>query len=73
VNTLTRRLAATALLGGLVTYLVTDGISAAAWENPRYSYVRCWISDLGSSTVGIFQGRLIDSPLHDVVNAGFIV
>lgn len=70
---LSSRVAAAALLGGPALYLVAEGTSAAAWTTPRYSYLRNWVSDLGSSTTGVFQGRAIDSPLFAVMNAGFLV
>jgi hypothetical membrane protein len=68
-----RRLIAAALLLGPAAYLGAEAVAAAAWSDPDYSYARNWISDLGSTTVGTFQGRQIDSPLHAVMNAGFVV
>ena len=67
------RLATVALLVGPVIYLAAEALSALAWTNPAYSYLHNWISDLGSTTQGEFQGRLVNSPLHDVMNAGFIL
>lgn len=67
------RTSAAALLGGPALYLAAETISAAAWSTPRYSYLHNWVSDLGSSTTGVFQGRAIDSPLFGVMNAGFLV
>src|SRR5206468_1021549 len=32
-----------------------------------------WISDLGSASAGVFQGRALNSPLHAVMNSGFII
>ena len=54
-------------------YLAAEAITAAAWKSPRYSYANNWISDLGSATSGVFQGRELNSPLHVVMNSGFIV
>jgi len=54
-------------------YLTAEAASAAAWTTPTYSYLQNWISDLGSSTTGTFQGREIASPLYQVMNAGFLV
>lgn len=68
----TRRAVPALLLTGSIIYLAGEAVSAAAWTAPAYSYARNWISDLGSTTRGRFQGRLIDSPLHDVMNAAFI-
>lgn len=73
MKTQARIIAAAALLAGPVVYLTAEAISAAAWKNPTYSYTRDWISDLGSTTRGVFQSRLIDSPLHTVMNTGFIL
>jgi hypothetical membrane protein len=64
--------AATFLLGPAI-YLAAEAITAAAWKSPSYSYADNWISDLGSATAGVFQGRELDSPLHVVMNSGFIV
>jgi hypothetical membrane protein len=58
---------------GSVVYLVAETIAAAAWKSPSYSYTENWISDLGSATSGVFQGRELNSPLHAVMNAGFII
>ena len=68
-----RPLAAATFLLGPVIYLAAEAITAAAWESPSYSYADNWISDLGSATAGVFQGRELDSPLHVVMNSGFIV
>jgi hypothetical membrane protein len=68
-----RRVVAALLTAGPIVYLAGEAISAAAWTDPAYSYAADWISDLGSTTGGVFQGRSIDSPLHDVMNAAFIV
>jgi hypothetical membrane protein len=68
-----RPLAAAAFLLGPVIYLAAEAISAAAWKSPDYSYADNWISDLGSATSGVFQGRELNSPLHVVMNSGFII
>lgn len=73
MSTRLRRLTGVLLLVGAILYVAAEAIAAAAWRTPTYSYVQNWISDLGSTTQGTFQGRLINSPLHDVMNAGFIV
>jgi hypothetical membrane protein len=69
---LLRTLSAGAFLVGSAIYLAAEAITAAAWKSPTYSYAYNWISDLGSVTKGVFQGRELDSPLHDVMNSGFI-
>jgi len=68
-----RPLAAAAFLAGSVIYLVAEAIAASAWKNPSYSYADNWISDLGSATAGVFQGRELNSPLNVVMNSGFII
>ncbi|MEU8613440.1 DUF998 domain-containing protein [Actinoplanes sp. NPDC048791] len=68
-----RPLAAAAFLLGPMIYLAAEAITAAAWKSPDYSYADNWISDLGSATAGVFQGRELDSPLHVVMNSGFVV
>ena len=68
-----RRTAATALLIGPAVYLTAEAVSAAAWSNPTYSYLQNWISDLGSSTQGTFEGREINSPLYQIMNGGFLI
>ena len=68
-----RTLTAGVFLVGSAIYLAAEAISAAAWKSPTYSYADNWISDLGSATAGVFQGRELDSPLHAVMNSGFII
>lgn len=64
--------AAAALALGPLLFLAAEGAAATAWDGPTYSYVRNWISDLGVSVAGVFEGRAISSPLHDVLNAGLV-
>jgi hypothetical membrane protein len=71
--TLLRPLAAAAFLTGSAVYLAAEAIAASAWTQPAYSYAENWISDLGSATAGVFQGRELNSPLHTVMNSGFII
>jgi hypothetical membrane protein len=52
-------------------YFVAEAVSARAF--PGYSYATNYISDLGVPDVGPFQGRMIDSPLHVVMNAAFVL
>ncbi|MFT2753139.1 DUF998 domain-containing protein [Clavibacter sp. Sh2088] len=54
-----------------VVYVGTEAIAASAF--PGYSYSANYISDLGVPEVAEFQGRAIDSPLHAVMNAGFVL
>lgn len=53
-----------------IGWLTGEAITAAAF--PAYSYATNYISDLGVTDVGSFQGRAIDSPLSLVMNTTFI-
>ena len=68
-----RPLAGATFILGPALYLAAEAITAAAWKTPSYSYADNWISDLRSATAGEFQGRELDSPLHVVMNSGFII
>lgn len=68
----TRRIAAIALTAGPLLHLLAEAVAALGWRGPTYSYLHNWISDLGVPDPGTFQGRAIDSPLHDVMNTGFL-
>ncbi|MUK01680.1 DUF998 domain-containing protein [Vibrio cholerae] len=56
---------------GAVVYVAAEALTAAAF--PGYSYATNYISDLGVPDVGSFQGRAIDSPRHELMNAAFVV
>lgn len=56
-----------------IQYFVAQVIVASAWKNPPYSWRLNAISDLGATRCGSFDGRLMCSPLHPVMNASFIV
>ncbi|OYC97897.1 DUF998 domain-containing protein [Microbacterium sp. Yaish 1] len=55
---------------GPLWYLLCEAIAATAF--PGYSYATNYISDLGVPDKGILDGRVLNSPLHAVMNAGFI-
>ena len=56
-----------------VQYAVLEYVAAAAWHNPPYSYAVNFISDLGNPVPGdVFDGRVINSPLHLVMDTAFI-
>ena len=56
-----------------IQYAVLEYVAAAAWHNPPYSYTVNFISDLGNPVSGdVFDGRVIDSPLHLVMDTAFI-
>ncbi|MBI3965303.1 MAG: DUF998 domain-containing protein [Chloroflexi bacterium] len=61
------------LIGAGVIYLVAEAATAGAWETPPYSYSFNYISDLGAPVCDTYQGRAVCSPLHGVMNAGFVV
>ncbi|WP_166442111.1 DUF998 domain-containing protein [Nakamurella flava] len=61
------------LIANAVVYLASEAITAAAWRAPAYSYRRNYISDLGVPDVVESGGRLIDSPLHGLMNTAFLV
>jgi hypothetical membrane protein len=65
--------AAITLIAAALEYMVTEAMTAAAWKTPAYSYASNWISDLGAPDCSTFQGRVVCSPLHDVMNTGFIL
>ena len=60
-----------AWVAAATVYVGTEAVAASAF--PGYSYSANYISDLGVPEVAEFQGRTIDSPLHAVMNAGFIL
>lgn len=59
------------ILAPLIFFLC-EAIAASAWTSPPYHYYYNFISDLGIPVVTEFQGRMINSPLHNVMNLGFI-
>jgi len=58
------------ILAALV-YVVTEAVSAAAWQNPPYFYAYNYISDLGVGRSLTIDGREVLSPLAAVMNFGF--
>ena len=66
------RLAGVVLLFGFV-YIVAEFIAAGAWVDPSYDWARNFISDLGFSDCAVVDGDRICSPLHALMNAGFMV
>ena len=66
------RIAGAVLLFGLV-YLAFESIAAMAWIDPPYDWARNYISDLGFSDCATVDGSRICSPLHPLMNAGFMV
>ncbi len=66
------RVAGVILLFGFV-YLLFEVIAATAWVDPPYDWARNYISDLGFSDCATVNDRRICSPLHPLMNAGFLV
>jgi hypothetical protein len=65
-------LAALAALGPII-FLVAEAVSAIAWTAGTYDYGHNFISDLGTTVCGsTFGGREMCSPLHAVMNVGFV-
>lgn len=68
-----RLVAVSAALAPLV-FLISEAISATAWSAGTYDYGHNFISDLGTTVCGsTFAGRIMCSPLHGVMNVGFVV
>lgn len=56
-----------------LVFLVSEAISAAAWSAGTYDYGHNFISDLGTTVCGsTFADRVMCSPLHGVMNVGFV-
>lgn len=53
-------------------YFVTQIVVANAWDTP-FSLSQNPISDLGNTACGLYSARYVCSPLHDLMNASFIV
>jgi hypothetical membrane protein len=67
------RWAGALLVLAAVQYLVLEAVTAAAWHTPPYNYAVGFISDLGNPVAGdVFEGRVVNSPLHLVMDAAFI-
>ena len=57
---------------GAVIYVLTEAISAYAWQEPTYRYAYNYISDLGVAGPLTIDGREVLSPLAGVMNFGFM-
>lgn len=55
-----------------IQYFITQFVVALSWSVP-YSWRANTISDLGNTACGAYAGRFVCSPLHDWMNASFIV
>jgi hypothetical membrane protein len=66
------KIAAVFFIAAGVVFLVSEAISASAWNNPSYSYAHYYVSDLGIPIVTEFDGLPVNSPLFIVMDFGFI-
>ncbi|MFD8813133.1 DUF998 domain-containing protein [Streptomyces sp. NPDC059627] len=65
---------AVVLVVNALQWVIAEGVAAAAWSDPPYSYARNYISDLGVPECGTkFQGREICSPAHTLMDTSFAV
>ena len=56
-----------------LVFLITEAIAAVAWTAGTYDYGHNFISDLGTTVCGsFFGGREMCSPLHGVMNFGYV-
>lgn len=62
--------AAAAWIAAGLAYLAFEAIAAEGFR-PHYSYAHNFISDLGITSRGMYQNRMIDSPLANLMNAAF--
>ncbi|TGY86287.1 DUF998 domain-containing protein [Cellulomonas shaoxiangyii] len=66
------------LVGGLlllatVQVLVVEAVVASAWDVVPYSRADHYVSDLGLAECAELTGRTVCSPLHALMNTGFVV
>ncbi|MBC7519430.1 MAG: DUF998 domain-containing protein [Microbacteriaceae bacterium] len=54
-------------------YVIIEVLAARAWVNPPYNWALNYISDLGYSDCARVLGRQICSPLHPLMNLGFMI
>ncbi|WP_210590332.1 DUF998 domain-containing protein [Streptomyces sp. GESEQ-35] len=74
IRSLSRKAGAVALIVAAVQYVALEAVAASAWKDPPYQYSFNFISDLGvPSCGGEVDGRTVCSPLHVVMNTGFVV
>lgn len=64
--------AAALLVLGALVFVISEGIVAAHWPAPGYSYRGNYISDLGNPQCGPYDGRVVCSPLHTLMNWAFV-
>lgn len=67
---LSAAIAAAAWIAAGLGYLILEAVAAAGFRH-HYSYAHNFISDLGVTSRGMFQGHMIDSPLAYLMNTAF--
>ena len=68
-----RQLVAGAVLLCGFIYVFLELLAARAWVNPPYDWAVNFISDLGYSDCAVVKGLRICSPLHPLMNLGFMI
>ncbi|WP_432832470.1 DUF998 domain-containing protein [Dactylosporangium sp. CA-092794] len=63
--------AALAAAGGGI--LIAEAVTASAWTDPHYSYMRNYISDLEVRGPIVFQDNLVHSPLWILMSAAYVL
>lgn len=54
-------------------FFILQAVAASSWQSPLYSWRLNAISDLGATSCGMFDDRLVCSPLHSVMNTSLIL
>lgn len=70
-HSLRRRAAACCWAAG-VQYFASELVTAAGWRDPAYDWARNFVSDLGARTIGVNEGRAVNSPRHALMNTSFV-
>jgi hypothetical membrane protein len=60
------------LIAGVI-YMLFEAIASFGWNDPKYSYIFNYISDLGIPVKTEYKGHIINSPLYYFMNSGFIL
>jgi hypothetical membrane protein len=67
------RLAGPWLWLSTIQYFVVQVVAALAWREVPYDWRLNAISDLGARSCGVFDDRMVCSPLHTVMNVSLIL
>lgn len=71
-NTSRTRLGAWLLTISPLIWFIPQLIAEAAWTKPHYNPILNWVSDNGVPVITKFGTHFINSPLHALMNFGFI-